>query len=873
LRGAQSFVMNNRVWFALGSIAMMLIICGVIQSGIEETPADEQVFESESTDILGNNFEESDTMLGSMSAAKIGETYEDLEIPELELVSSFSHVRAEEVAGKAEMRRMMLQMSKKKHLLDASKKIVTGYRTRIDSERKKIESLVDKLKENTNDMIELGNKTVGDLGEAYECLTPPSFPEVPGLKMAKVQAMKWKYKKLCAPELAQKQGVHERSSKSVEGRQKAAEKQQKSHYRTIELHHKATSKAKKELNQKAAAEVTNKGISEKKVKAAKEALDKAKEKLGKQKSLSAEKDKKDATKRNEVKGKECEQKKVKESAAKMADENTIKKLKERLAKKTKDGKENASKIVGKWHKHLSLEKGEKCAENTVKAHKKVQKQKKAGNALAKKVAKEKSVKMEKSKKSTEKESKEQDAKLSEEKKQKEQFAKGSVREDSHKKETTSKEVDKKHAAFTHWKEKFSKSTDEETNKKSSEYKLKCTEKKSKQHEEIALKKKQELKAKQVQQEKKMKPELKHKEWSHKEIAHKTAHEKEAKGYKESFIKSQEKLKKARLGDKEHQAKCEGKVKAAKAKLVDKVKLLKQHKSEATSKKEAEKKIEAKQKWYTKSEKKEKAAEKHIKLAGLNMTAEFKTKEAETKAADRKKFAKKVSEMQAKAKESTSKNNAECKHKDDLRKRALAHSHELEAKSPFEHVKEINSKLQRMKELWAKKKMRHHETGQKAISHEKQIKFSMSKEVFFKKYSNSTRELNNKKEIFEKQCQMEKEKTTKITLAKVAYSEGKNKKSCISTRIASELNNKKVISYFNETMANLRADCDHHSKLDKKSRADFVTGICKGVQNDVQVSIGKVLSAMKRVRRQSFHFQFNATAQQQASQIDATLALP
>merc|ERR1712216_423103 len=57
------------------------------------------------------------------------------------------------------------------------------------------------------------------------------------------------------------------------------------------------------------------------------------------------------------------------------------------------------------------------------------------------------------------------------------------------------------------------------------------------------------------------------------------------------------------------------------------------------------------------------------------------------------------------------------------------------------------------------------------------KFSMEKEVFFKKYSNATRELGDKKEMFQKRCQLRKEKLTKVSMAKVAYSESKGKKSC------------------------------------------------------------------------------------------------
>jgi len=159
---------------------------------------------------------------------------------------------------------------------------------------------------------------------------------------------------------------------------------------------------------------------------------------GKQKSLSDEKKNKASTRKAEIKVKDCEKKKIKENAKKLADEHTIKGLKEKLSKKVKYGKEKEGKIYSKWHKHMSVEKGEKKSEVSLKGNK--EKKKKADSSLEgkRKLSKELARKSGKAKKATEKNTKEGAKKVKAEGTQKEKYAKGTVQEDAHKKEKLTK---------------------------------------------------------------------------------------------------------------------------------------------------------------------------------------------------------------------------------------------------------------------------------------------------------------------------------------------------------------------------------------------------------------------------------------------------
>merc|ERR1711959_516059 len=172
-------------------------------------------------------------------------------------------------------------------------------------------------------------------------------------------------------------------------------------------------------------------------------------------------------------------------------------------------------------------------------------------------------------------------------------------------------------------------------------------------------------------------------------------------------------------------------------------LLRNHKSETSHKKEMSKKVEIKQ------------------------------KSSVLKKTEHEKFSKKISELKTKSSEKLLKNNKEngmkAKHGSESNKKAA----EKEAKNPFIHVKEINAKIEKMQASYKVQQAKKPNYNTIAES-----KFSMEKEVFFKKYSNATRELGDKKEMFQKRCQLRKEKLTKVSMAKVAYSESKGKKSCI-----------------------------------------------------------------------------------------------
>merc|ERR1712072_938162 len=510
--------MNNRVGLMICAVIMSVVVGGEL-SHTENEIVQEQDFTEAAFNPSQKSQDEDDDELVQLTPkvvdSNIVDTAEseddDLHIPDIpqdELdTSSFVDTQKEELAGKNQIKLLEAQMSKKKTALENSKMIVGKYHDHIDHERMKIETLVTKLKANTNTMLAMGKNKAGDLSAAYQCLSAPTFPKFHAKKIKKVKKLTWHYKKLCASELAKKNAINEKSSKSSEGRQKSAAKQQKKHYAVIEEHQKATHKASKEVESKAGTEVSTKASSEKKVKAAKEKLDKASEKLGKQKSLSDEKKNKASTRKAEIKVKDCEKKKIKENAKKLADEHTIKGLKEKLSKKVKYGKEKEGKIYSKWHKHMSVEKGEKKSEVSLKGN--TEKKKKADSSLEgkRKLSKELARKSGKAKKATEKNTKEGAKKVKAEGTQKEKYAKGTVQEDAHKKETISKEISKKKTAYTKWKENFSKEAEETTAKKGQEYKQKCSEKKLKFSKEKQYKTSTEVKDKAAKQKASMKPEL------------------------------------------------------------------------------------------------------------------------------------------------------------------------------------------------------------------------------------------------------------------------------------------------------------------------------------------------------------------------------
>jgi hypothetical protein len=825
--------MNVRVPVVVGVIALMCLMGGAI---------------SQENDIV------QETVEAAVPASELldTESQADLEIPEVELDSvAVVDTDKAEKSAKVQIKRIQAKMSKDKTALENSKATVSRYQSTVDAGRKQIESLVDKLKENTLSLTELGKGKAGDLEAAFECLAPPEMPPSMKLgKVVKVKQLKWHYKKLCAGELRDKAAAKEKSSKTVEGRQKIAAGQMKSHYAVIEKHQKAAEKAKDELNSKSQTEVISKAKSEKKVKGAREVLDKANEKLVKEQSLKQEKEHKESSKKAENKGKECETKKVKESATKLAQENQIKGLKKKLSEKCKLGKEKEEKIYTKWHEHLAMEKKEKAAEIKLKKAKEgttKEKESKEGKKKKKAEAASKSTKLEKSTKKAEEEN---STKLKAEKSQKELYEKGTVKEDAHKKESIAKELKNKQTDFAKWKESFTKASDEKKSKAGDEFEQKCAEKKKKFGHEKISKSGSEVKEKHKHQEANTKPELRTKETHMKEGVVKKGHESNAKGYEKTLKATKEQLHKSTADDKEHQKKCGAKVKAAQEKLAATVKEMKKNKKEAANKKEMTSKIEDKKKHLEESEKKEKASEKKMKATTESNGKVIKKKEVEAKKVADEKYEKKTKEVKAKCGEGSTKSDAKSAAAESAGKINSKREQEKRGKNPFVGVKEINLKISGMKESFEKSKAED-VTGQKA--RDAKDKFSLAKEKFFKKYSAATHELKNKKEMFEKKCEISKEKRGKITMASAAYSERLSKKQCLKTRHESEVSNKNVMKYFDNSIASLKSKCDGISSIRKEQRHKFVWEVCEGVHNDVEASIAKVMTAMKKVGKSSYNW--------------------
>merc|ERR1712006_40035 len=117
------------------------------------------------------------------------------------------------------------------------------------------------------------------------------------------------------------------------------------------------------------------------------------------------------------------------------------------------------------------------------------------------------------------------------------------------------------------------------------------------------------------------------------------------------------------------------------------------------------------------------------------------------------------------------------------------------------------------------------------------------------------ELDQKRSEWTVQCKKEQENLTKINMAKVAYAEGKTKKSCVDTRIASELNNKKLLISMNHDIKDLQADCKQSLTMNAAARKEFVWNVCRGVHGDVKKSISGV---MKDLNHQDEVVGFNTT---------------
>merc|ERR1712178_665108 len=106
---------------------------------------------------------------------------------------------------------------------------------------------------------------------------------------------------------------------------------------------------------------------------------------------------------------------------------------------------------------------------------------------------------------------------------------------------------------------------------------------------------------------------------------------------------------------------------------------------------------------------------------------------------------------------------------------------------------------------------------------------------------SKKELAAKKEAFTKKCRKEKESITKKGLAEEAYQERKTKKMCMKTRVASELNNKRTIQYYDFGIKKLKANCKQADAMYQEDCSEFVDSVCKAIRQDIKGAVGKWMS--------------------------------
>merc|ERR1712091_236318 len=122
----------------------------------------------------------------------------------------------------------------------------------------------------------------------------------------------------------------------------------------------------------------------------------------------------------------------------------------------------------------------------------------------------------------------------------------------------------------------------------------------------------------------------------------------------------------------------------------------------------------------------------------------------------------------------------------------------------------------------------------------------AKEQFFKKEGAAKSELKTKKAEFQKKCAKQKESITKNSLAEQAYQESKTKKMCMKTRVASELNNKRMIQYYDFGIKKLKADCSKADAMYTADRQKFVDGVCLTIRQDITGAVSSWMSTNYKI---------------------------
>merc|ERR1712224_83042 len=173
------------------------------------------------------------------------------------------------------------------------------------------------------------------------------------------------------------------------------------------------------------------------------------------------------------------------------------------------------------------------------------------------------------------------------------------------------------------------------------------------------------------------------------------------------------------------------------------------------------------------------------------------------------------------------------------------AHERREKNPFEKVTEINQKLLKMGSIYDKRK-KSDEKKVKDMTKEESVKFTQAKEAFFKKESAAKSELKTKKAAFQKKCAKQKESITKNALAEQAYQESKTKKMCMKTRVASELNNKRMVEYYDFGIKKLKANCNKADAMYTADRNKFVDGVCQTIRNDIKGAVSSWMSSNYKI---------------------------
>merc|ERR1711988_1864238 len=186
---------------------------------------------------------------------------------------------------------------------------------------------------------------------------------------------------------------------------------------------------------------------------------------------------------------------------------------------------------------------------------------------------------------------------------------------------------------------------------------------------------------------------------------------------------------------------------------------------------------------------------------------------------------------------------EVKSKQDADKELKGKDSEKMIKNPFRQAEEMTRKIKKVKETYVKTKGTD-EQKLKSLTKEESNKYEKSSKERATKELSDKKEINRKKDRFKRKCderQSKMEKEEKIEFSKL---EKTNKELCSKTRMASEANNKKMLSLWKDSVGKLKAHNKAARKMEKKKRSVFTKRVCAAIRKDVQSTFSGAIKVLQ-----------------------------